>query len=187
MTALGFGVVVTFLLGVWNLVYNYRNSTRASFINTVTKERVLWMGTLRTNVSKFCGLTHNWVMSELHGTEHEHDVLIQLDELRYLIRLQLNPSPEAALGGEIEERIKTVVELCRLTPDQDKVMNALDGLTKTTRTLLKEEWDKVREESKRGDLQNNEHCLDPLFAAMNAWCLEKTKRWTRKNDSDTRT
>jgi len=181
MTALGFGVVVTFLLGIWNLVYNYRNNRRTSFINTVTKERVLWIGTLRTNVSKFCGLTHNWVKSQLPGTDREQDVLIQIDELRYLIRLQLNPSSEASLDREIEKKIKDVVDLCVPTPDQDRVTKALDSLTETTQRLLKEEWDKVREESKRGDLRDNEHCLDPFFAAMNAWCLEKTKRWTRND------
>ncbi|MBT3045023.1 MAG: hypothetical protein KME67_19365 [Candidatus Thiodiazotropha sp. (ex Codakia orbicularis)] len=183
MTALGFGVVVTFLLGVWNLVYNYRNSKRNSFINTVTNERVLWIGTLRANVSKFCGLTHNWAKSQPHETDREQGMLMQIDELRYLIRLQLNPSPEASLDRAIEKKIKNVVDLCVSTPNQDKVTQALDSLTETTQKLLKEEWDKVREESKRGDLRDNEHCLDPLFEAMNSWCLEKTKRWAKNNSA----
>ncbi|MCU7806124.1 MAG: hypothetical protein KZQ96_23370 [Candidatus Thiodiazotropha sp. (ex Lucinoma borealis)] len=183
MTALGIGVFVTFLLGIWNLIYNYQNSRRTSFINTVTKERVAWIGTLRTNVSEFCGLTHNWVISQLHQTDREPDVLIQIDKLRYLIRLQLNPNPQASPDRDIEMKIGNIVALCVPNPDQDKVTAALDELTEATQRLLKEEWDKVREESKRGDLKDNEHCLDPLFSVMNVWCLEKIKRWTKADES----
>ena len=180
MKVLWLGVFVTFLLGVWNLIYNYRNSRRTSFINTVTAERIKWIATLRGNVSKFCGLTHYWVKSQLHGTGREAEVLLQLDELRYLIRLQLNPSPKAFLDRKIEKKITQIVSLCVPEPDQDKVMAAIDDLTKTSQELLKAEWDKVREESKRGDLKDNEHCFDPLFTAMNSWCLKRTRRWVAK-------
>jgi hypothetical protein len=45
--------------------------------------------------------------------------------------------------------------------------------------LLKEEWDKVKEESKRGDLNENEHFMDPVLWKINDWCLRKTKKWTK--------
>ena len=35
-------ILLTFLLGVWNLIYNFRNAKRTTFINTVTSERQLW-------------------------------------------------------------------------------------------------------------------------------------------------
>ena len=48
---LGVGVLVTFILGIWNVVANWRSSRRTAFINTVTAERVKWLGTLRENIS----------------------------------------------------------------------------------------------------------------------------------------
>jgi hypothetical protein len=177
---LSLGVIFTFILGVWNIIYNYRNSRRTSFINTVTSERVAWIERLRSNISKFCGLTHTWMMSQLHGKDSEADVLKQLDELRYYIRLQLNPKAEASLDRKIETLISEIVSLCVPEPNQDKVLGALDDLTKSSQELLKTEWDKVKDESKRGDLRDNEHCLDPLFTAMNSWCLKRTKKWGKK-------
>ena len=102
---LSLSVIFTFILGIWNIIYNYRSSRKTSFINTVTSERVAWIERLRGNISKFCGLTHTWMMSQLHGKDDEVDVLKQLDELKYYIRLQLNPKPEASLDRKIEALI----------------------------------------------------------------------------------
>jgi len=33
-------ILLTFLSGAWNLVYNFGNSKRTTFINTVTAQRV---------------------------------------------------------------------------------------------------------------------------------------------------
>ena len=178
---LSLGVILTFVLGVWNIIYNYRNNRRTSFINTVTSERVTWIERLRGNISKFCGLTHTWVMSQLHGKDGEEGVLKQLDELRYYIRLQLNPKPEASLDRKIETLISEIVTLCGPEPNQDKVLCAIDDLIKTSQELLKSEWDKVRDESKRGDLKDNEHCLDPFFTALNSWCLKRTRKLVGKS------
>ena len=177
---LSLGVFFTFLLGLWNIIQNHRNGKKTSFINTVTSERVAWMEKLRENISKFCGLTHTWVMSELYETEKEFEALKQIDELRYYIRLQLNSKPEAVLDREIEDQLSKIIKLCTPNPNQDKVLNALNNLIETTQKLLKEEWDKVKDESKRGDLSENEHFLDPIFFTANSWCLKKTKKLVGK-------
>ena len=59
------GVVVTLVLGVWNLIQTQQVMKKTSFINTVTSQRILWIEQLRQDVSKFCGLTHTWCMSDL--------------------------------------------------------------------------------------------------------------------------
>jgi hypothetical protein len=41
------GIVLTAILGAWNLANNYRLSRRTAFINTVTAERVKWIERLR--------------------------------------------------------------------------------------------------------------------------------------------
>ena len=85
------GVIFSFVLGLWNIVNNYRMGRKTIFINTVTVERIKWIEKLRDNISTFCGLTHTWRWSELEGKPSEAEVVKQLDKLRYLIRLQLNP------------------------------------------------------------------------------------------------
>ena len=34
------GILLTFLIGVWNLIFNYRTTRKTSFINIVTSQRV---------------------------------------------------------------------------------------------------------------------------------------------------
>jgi len=86
------GVGVTLFIGIWNLVQTYLTSRRTSFINTVTSQRVHWIEQLRQAVAAFCGLTHTWCMSDLEDKPDETDVLKELDRLRHVIRLRLNPN-----------------------------------------------------------------------------------------------
>jgi hypothetical protein len=102
-------LIFTFLLGVWNIVNNYRMARRTAFINTVTAERIKWIEKLRDNISSFCGLTHTWRQSELEGKPDELDVVKRLGKLRYLIRLQLNPA--GASDKEIESLIALIPDL----------------------------------------------------------------------------
>lgn len=144
---LGAGVLVTFILGIWNVVANWRSSRRTAFINTVTAERVKWLGTLRENISTFCGLTHTWQSSRLEGKPEEHGVLLQIDKLRHLIRLQLNPD------GNYDKRIEDLIARIPQLTDQAneaELKKALNELVEVSQKLLKDEWEKVKEESKRG-------------------------------------
>jgi hypothetical protein len=109
---LGIGILVTLFLGVWNLVANWRLSRRTAFVNTVTAERVKWLGTLRENISTFCGLTHAWSFSALADKPDAHTTLLQLDKLRHLIRLQLNP--DGVHDKEIESLIARIPDLTEL-------------------------------------------------------------------------
>jgi predicted Co/Zn/Cd cation transporter (cation efflux family) len=88
----GIGIVLTFALVVWNLVINYRNTRRANFINTVTAQRVKWIEQLRQDISAYAGLTHTWCLSGLEGKPEEGEILKEIDRLRRVIRLRLNPS-----------------------------------------------------------------------------------------------
>ena len=144
------GIVLTFVIGVWNIVGNYRVSRRTVFINTVTAERVKWIEKLRANISAFCGLTHTWRFSEIEGKPSELDVVKELDRLRYLIRLQLNP--KGTLDKQIEALIARIPNLTH-SSQQTELTAALNQLVETTQQLLKEEWEKVKDETQRGDLR----------------------------------
>ena len=169
------GIILTFVIGVWNIFINYRQSRRTGFINTVTSERVKWIEKLRQNISTFCGLTYNWCYSQLESKPEETEILREIDKLRHLIRLQLNPDPNSKLERKIEELIERIPELTHID-HRNELRDSLNELVKTSQSLLKEEWDKVKAESKRGDLKENENFLDPLLEKINSIMLRLTHR-----------
>ena len=170
---LGAGVLVTLILGIWNVVANWRSNRRTAFINTVTAERVKWLGTLRENISTFCGLTHTWRFSGLEGKPEELNTLLQIDKLRHLIRLQLNP--DGVHDKSIEALVTRIPELTHTTQETE-LKEALNQLVEVSQKLLKDEWEKVKEESKRGDLKEPEHCLGFVFRRLHDWCSKATAR-----------
>jgi hypothetical protein len=144
------GLLATFALGVWNTIQNHRNAQRTSFINTVTSERVKWIAHVRETISGFCGLTYHWSASSgLQGSPEARELLREIDLLRYLIRLQLNPN------GKVEQEIEKLIEQIPKATDPrkvDELRNLLTELVTTTQRMLKEEWDKVKDESEQGRL-----------------------------------
>jgi len=151
-----FGILATAIVSVWNIINNYKSSKKTTFINTVTSERVKWINNLRQNISDFCGLTHTWTRSKVQDTPEETRILQQIDKLRYLIRLQLNPKTENGSSNpdkRIEELITRIPDLTDISKrkELDKAMN---DLVIASQDLLKAEWEKVKSESKIGDLKD---------------------------------
>ena len=142
-TIFSLSLIFTLILGVWNIINNYRLARRTAFINTVTVERIKWIEKLRDNISTFCGLTHTWRSSELEGKSDELEILKQLDKLRYLIRLQLNP-----IGNHDREIESLIAEIPDLTHETqiDRLKGKINDLIVVSQKLLKDEWDKVKEE-----------------------------------------
>lgn len=145
--ALGF--IVTLALGIWNFVQGHFAARRASFINTVTAQRVLWLEQLRQDVSAFVGLTHTWTRTDEEEIQRRHELLTKVDQLRYLIPLRLNPGD--ALDHRVAELVKEIPELTDKS-DRAQLYAALEELTKETQKMLKAEWEKVKAESKDGDI-----------------------------------
>lgn len=102
------------------------------------------------DVAKFVGLTHHWTRSDVEGSE-QRDLLKEIDSLRYVIRLRLNPDDEPDRG--IARRIREIPDLTDES-EREELYAALDALTDQTQRLLKAEWEKVKQESKRGDLHD---------------------------------
>lgn len=147
----GLGILLTFIIGIWNLISNYRASRRTSFINTVTNQRVKWIEQLRQDIAAFCGLTYTWSISQMEDKPQKYDMLKEIDRLRHVIRLRLNPTGKHDM--KIEELINRIPELTHVSK-QDELKQSLNELLTTTQALLKEEWEKVKAESKQGDLKD---------------------------------
>ncbi|MEO5954252.1 MAG: hypothetical protein ABIR36_00955 [Nitrospiraceae bacterium] len=147
------GIVLTFAVGVWNLVLTYRNTRRTNFINTVTSQRVKWIEQLRQDISTFCGLTYTWSASNMEGKPQEFEMVRDIDRLRHVIRLRLNP--RGTHDGRIESLLEEIPQYT--DPSQSaKLAAALKELTTTTQLLLKEEWEKVKKEAEYGNLHRGD-------------------------------
>ena len=143
------GVVVTLALGVWNALTNHRINKRTSFVNTVTSQRIKWIEQLRQDIGAYCGLWYHWSHSDMEGKPGEGEMLKEVDRLRHVIRLRLNP-----LGAQDQAIEALVEEIPRYTDPrrQKELVDALDRMTKATQALLKDEWEKVKRESEHGPL-----------------------------------
>ncbi|HOY70593.1 MAG TPA: hypothetical protein PL131_04510 [Methylotenera sp.] len=151
------GILLTFGLGAWNLIVNYKTTRKTSFINTVTSQRIKWLEQLRLDIGAYCGLTHNWFYSGLAGTEKEHEVLKEIDRLRHVIQLRLNPN------GALDQKIQKLIQDIPNFTDQSKKQEldkAIQELVERSQEMLKEEWEKVKAESVNGNLnEEKKSCL----------------------------
>ena len=150
------GILGTLGLGIWNMINNFKSSKKTAFINTVTNERVKWLDKLRINISTFTGLTHTWTRSSDNDSKDSKRILEEIDKLRYLIRLQLNPKTienQPNVDKRIEELLLKIPELTDPT-ERKNLTEAIEKLIVNSQELLKNEWDKVKEEAKKGELKN---------------------------------
>ncbi|MEX0807919.1 MAG: hypothetical protein WD044_04240 [Dongiaceae bacterium] len=141
--AISMGVFVTLVLGAANLLQIIAVNSKNQFINAITKERINWIQSVRGNVSRFVGLSHNWFYSHRNNKERAPEILEEIDCLRWLIKLQMNP------GAEIDRHIMMCIDRIpdlATAPNEDDFKAATDDLVSRTQELLKMEWDRVKRE-----------------------------------------
>ncbi|QKO21167.1 hypothetical protein [Rhodoferax sp. BAB1] len=142
------GVAVTFVLGLVNLYFNVKTSKRTSFINTVTSERVKWIGKIRTDIAELCALCDQWILHPNH--QPLPDLHREMERLKNQIRLQLNPNdPE---DQNIERLLDQLPSWTQSSTLEDYLMLQA-SLVSATQAMLKREWDKVKDEALHGDLR----------------------------------
>jgi hypothetical protein len=142
------GVPVTLALGLVNLYFNIRSAKRTSFINTVTSERVKWIGKVRENVASLCSLCDQWMTHKTQ--ESTPELQRQIESKKSEIRLQLNPNdPEDRDIARLLDRLPGWNT--SMTPEDYRELQML--LVQATQAMLKREWDKVKDEAVKGDLR----------------------------------
>lgn len=127
--------------------YTSRNNNKNIFINTVTTERAKWRDELRKDTAEFCKL----VYSELHKKNVADRP--RLEELRVLIRLRLNPNPSHVLDKRILDAIVKVTTAFNACGGTD-VTQHLEAIESNVQALLKQEWEKSKQEAHKGRLVN---------------------------------
>ena len=143
------GVIVTLILGFWNALANHRFNQRTTFVNTVTSQRIKWIEQLRQDISTFSGLVYHWALTDLPDSTEERQIIKEIDRLNHVIRLRLNPA------GIHDQKIEQLLaDIPKHTDDEIRIKELLEELTRTTQALLKDEWEKVKAESKKGPLSD---------------------------------
>lgn len=149
------GAATTFLVGIISAIVsisiniiNLKNTRKSKYIDVITAERIKWMEKLRVDISRYAGLSSFWLKTIRSTTDAEGKADIkELDNLRYLIMLRLNPK------GDIDQeimRIINVVPTLSIETDIKKIDKELNLLIEASQKLLKEEWNRVKKESKKG-------------------------------------
>jgi hypothetical protein len=148
------GIVATFVVGVINLIVIIRNAKRNTFTSSVTSSRIRYIQDIRQSISKFCGLAHlyNTKRSGL-SPQQLSEIHKEVDSLRYLIRLFLNPEDKYW-----DTQIMTLCDEVIKNTDMDSgaLHNAIESLIKITQYLLKLEWQGIKEEANKGALTDQE-------------------------------
>lgn len=141
------GILLTFLVGVTNLILTLRNNKKTTFITAITNSRIKYIQEIRNCISDFCGLiySYNVRLKELNEDEF-FELHKQADKTKYLIRLYLNPEDKYW----DDKIIKLLDEILKLT---DKNPNdKIEELITITQYLLKLEWEGAKLESEKGIL-----------------------------------
>lgn len=143
------GVIVTLGLGIYNTMQNNFITKKGKYIDTITMERIKWVEKIRIDISRFSGLTSFWVKSLRHtGDKESYELLKEIDILRVMIKLRLNPA--GTYDKEIIELLDTIPALTN-SIDIKEIDSKLDALTQVSQSLLKVEWERIKDESRKGN------------------------------------
>lgn len=139
------GIGLTFLIGILNLVITFKNVRKTTFINSVTSSRIKYIQELRESISKLCGLAHSYA-NKIYKLESKDvwELHKEADNLRYLIRLYLNPEDDYW-----DNKIISLIDEILLKSDKDPT-ESINELITITQYLLKLEWEGAKRESEVG-------------------------------------
>ncbi len=136
---------LTFFVGVLNLIITFRNVRKTAFINSVTSSRIKYIKELRESISKFCGLVYSYNNRSSKLSDDETWKLHkEADNLKFLIRLYLNPEDEYW-----DNKIIGLIDQIMLKTDKNPTED-INSLITITQYLLKLEWEGAKRESEDG-------------------------------------
>ena len=100
---------------------------------------------MRKDTAEFCKL--------VYGELHKKGVVdrLRVEELRILIRLRLNPDPAHSLDRTILEATSQVTTALDRAGNPD-IPQHLEFIESNVQALLKQEWEKSKEEAHKGKL-----------------------------------
>lgn len=126
------GIILTFIIGIINVVVTIRSNNKSAFITTVTNARKEYIQLLRDLVAEFAysAATYDYYRCK---------------KLVYQLKLMMNPA--SSIGGEWDNKAVNLIEEI-VNGKNEKV----DEFVMLMQSWLALEWDGITNESKRGIL-----------------------------------
>ncbi|WP_186669094.1 hypothetical protein [Sporosarcina sp. BP05] len=109
------GIIITAFTGIVTLIYTVRINKNTAYANSVTKERINSMNTLKLNFSEFISIFYSELSNENMTS------LKELYKLKMLIELQLNENRNVEIG--IVYRLTNIMWLYNLYNNIHKIAN----------------------------------------------------------------
>jgi len=126
----------------------FKTNNKNLLIKTVTDERAKWRSELREICGEFVKLVYEQV--SVAGVSNGP----RINELKVLMKLRVNPSQEDkhALDKNIISVSQNIVNLIEGNFEKSEVITKLIELEGHVQCLLKQEWDKSKQEAVNGRL-----------------------------------
>jgi hypothetical protein len=140
------GSVLGFIGSLLSTFGKSRDTSKDVLTRTVTTERSQWRKDLREIASEFVENALRIVANDPGGS------IYNLERQRVLIRVRLNPKPEHVLDASILREIANVVKQARAL-DSESLAVSLENFERDVQFLLKQEWDKSKDEAVSGMLE----------------------------------
>lgn len=126
------------------------NNNKNLLIKTVTDERAVWRKELRETCAEFVKLIHEQINNSSVSNKP------RINELKVHLKLRVNPSSDAKheLDQAIIKLSQELVEMLEKEIISKEVTDKLFDLEGKVQSLLKQEWDKSKNEALTGKLEN---------------------------------
>ena len=150
------GVITTFASTI-NMSATIKQSSKNTFINTITIARKEYMAELRKAVEEFC------VTAERNDND-------KLKELSYKLKLLMNPADE---GNEHWDR-KAIEMIDKIVQAENKA-EEIDRFITLMQSWFAIEWHGMREEAKKGIMskEDKKTLLDTEYSKYKKWMEKK--------------
>ena len=149
--------IVTAFVSTINMSATIKQSSKNTFINTITIARKEYMAELRKAVEEFC------VTAERNDND-------KLKELSYKLKLLLNPADE-----DNEHWDRKAIEMIDKIVQAENKAEEIDRFITLMQSWLALEWHGMREEAKKGIMskEDKKTLLDTEYSKYTKWMEEK--------------
>lgn len=149
--------IVTAFVSTINMSATIKQSSKNTFINTITIARKEYMAELRKAVEEFC------VTAERNDND-------KLKELSYKLKLLLNPADE-----DNEHWDRKAIEMIDKIVQVENKAEDIDRFITLMQSWLALEWHGMREEAKKGIMskEDKKTLLDTEYSKYTKWMEEK--------------
>ncbi len=136
------GVIITAILGGINIYISYQRNMKSNYINTITAERIRWITSLKELLSEFISL--NYYDHKVWDKEYKQKVA----KAKNQIKLYLNKN------DKFDKAIIRQVDICSAKMLNLKTCsnNDMNKLVNLSQKMFKNEWERVKRESKYSDI-----------------------------------